>query len=45
MTLIFLCMEATRPGLPNARSVAPRCLAAGLATALANRGLLNELGT
>lgn len=43
--LIFLRTEAVRPGIFNAHRVAPKCAAAGLATARANCALLNELGT
>ncbi len=42
--LIFLRTETPRPGLMSARRVAPECVAAGLATARANRALLGELG-
>lgn len=43
--LLFLRTEAPRPGLFSAHRLAPECVAAGLATARANRSLLSELGT
>ena len=42
--LIFLRTEAPRPGLMSSRRVAPACIAAGLATARADRALISTLG-